>query len=296
MYQLLVLFTGVIISVMVSTNGDLSQSLGTYYAAVIIHIVGTGFAFILCLLKKQKINKKVAVPFWAYLGGAIGAVTTLSNTFAYSQTSMRSLVALGLLGQTITSNIIDTFGWFGMKKHPMRNTTWVGLALSFVGLAVMMDYSDTSGIIAVIVCLFTGVTVVTGRSINSRLSNETGALVGSFYNHVTGLPICIVLSLLLPTTQTITLSTVKPWMFLGGTMGVLVVTLYNITVPKVSAFRLTLLAFIGQVFSGIVIDVAYGKTISPKLFWGSVLISMGLLLSMTLEYLSEKSFAKEKTF
>ena len=56
MYQLLVLLTGVIISVMVSVNGDLSKSFGTYYAAVIIHIIGIIFALVLCVIKKQKIN------------------------------------------------------------------------------------------------------------------------------------------------------------------------------------------------------------------------------------------------
>ncbi len=288
MYQLLVLLVGVLISVMVSVNGDLSNSLGTYYASVIIHMVGTLFALVVCYIKKEKIRKKVVVPFWAYLGGVLGVVTTLFNNYAFTHTSMMSIVALGLLGQSITSNIIDAFGWFGMKKHPISNTTWIGLALSCVGVAIMMDYSDMNKILAMIVCLATGVTVVTSRSINSRLSNETGAIVSSFYNHLVGLPICILLVIFLPTTQRITLSTVKPWMFFGGILGVMVVFLYNITIPKVSAFRLTLLAFIGQIFTGIVIDLAYGQSISPRLFWGAVLIAMGLLLSMVLEYLSEK--------
>lgn len=69
-------------------------------------------------------------------------------------------------------------------------------------------------------------------------------------------------------------------MLCGGMLGVLVVLLYNITVPRISAFRLTLLSFLGQIFSGFLIDLLNQQTISGKMFWGSVLCTLGFLASI----------------
>ena len=205
---------------------------------------------------------------------------------------MTSIVALGLLGQSVTSTLIDAFGLFGVKKRPIEITTWVGFGLSCIGVVIMMDDTVADGIAAIIVSIATGVTVVMARTVNARLSIEKGAFVGSFYNHLVGLPICILLALLLPTAQSITLHNITPWMFLGGMLGVLVVALYNITIPKVSSFRVTLLSFLGQVFSSILIDLVYGQSVSSSLFWGGIVIAIGLLASMILEYLSERKIEK----
>ena len=65
--------------------------------------------------------------------------------------SMTSIVALGLLGQTLTSLVIDNFGLMGMPKHPVRKGALAGLLLSFLGIFVMMDPSMGSAIFAVFV-------------------------------------------------------------------------------------------------------------------------------------------------
>lgn len=44
MYEMLALLTGLILSVMVSVNGNLSGSFGVFRASVIIHVVGILFA------------------------------------------------------------------------------------------------------------------------------------------------------------------------------------------------------------------------------------------------------------
>ena len=54
MYYFLALLVGVVISVMVSLNGGLTQAYGAYGAAVIVHVVGVVFALALCLIKKEK--------------------------------------------------------------------------------------------------------------------------------------------------------------------------------------------------------------------------------------------------
>lgn len=68
MYQILSLLTGIVIAVMVAINGRLTLQYGTFYAAAIIHIVGTAFAFFLCRLRKKRLPIKNPLPVWLYLG------------------------------------------------------------------------------------------------------------------------------------------------------------------------------------------------------------------------------------
>ena len=151
-----------------------------------------------------------------------------------------------------------------------------------------MDRTIGVALLAVIVSLLAGLTVVLARTVNARLSQESSPLVGSLINHIVGLPFCLLLLLGLQRPLAITLSGLTPWMFLGGVFGVLTVCLFNVTVPRVSAFQLTLLAFIGQVFAGIILDFFLGKVFSFTSFMGGLLIALGLLLNMFLKYFSER--------
>ena len=74
------LLTGVVIAVMILWNGQLTAGYGNYAAAVIIHVVGTTLSGVLCLAGRRKVFAKA--PFWAYLGGAIGVLSTLFNNYA----------------------------------------------------------------------------------------------------------------------------------------------------------------------------------------------------------------------
>lgn len=280
METILSLLTGVVIAVMITWNGQLTNGYGNYAAAVIIHVVGTLFSGALCLAGRRKIFAKV--PAWAYLGGAIGVLSTLFNNYAFAHITMTSIVALGLLGQTITSVLLDRFGWLGAPKRPVDRSVAVALICAPIGIFLMLDGSITSSLPAVVLSLGAGVTVVLSRMVNARLASETSPLAGSFVNHLVGLPICVVLLLLVGQWTTPAAGTMEPWMYCGGMLGVTTVLLFNITVPRVSAFRLTLLSFVGQVFTGVALDVMLGQTASAASFRGGLVIAGGLLASQLL--------------
>ena len=70
--MLLPLLVGAIVSVMVSINGNLTGCLGAYTASMVIHAVGTVFAWVLCIAGKKKVFHGWGVPVWAYCGGLFG--------------------------------------------------------------------------------------------------------------------------------------------------------------------------------------------------------------------------------
>ncbi|MDD6770760.1 DMT family transporter [Inconstantimicrobium porci] len=292
MYQLLALLTGITLSVMISINGNLSNQYGVFLSAVIIHVVGSLSAFIMCIFKKDKKPLFTHSPKWIYLGGAIGVCSTVFNNLAYSHISMTSIVALGLLGQALTSLLIDRFGLLGMQKQNFSKTSIPGFIIAFSGMIFMLDTSISDSIIAVFVSLATGISVVLSRTVNARLAEKTGALQGSLINHLVGLPITIVIAIIAGNIYpAASVSTIKPWIYFGGILGVAVVLLFNVTVPKISAFKLTILTFIGQVFTGIGLDLIIGNNYSNNSFIGGIIISCGIAINLFFERRSTQNNA-----
>ena len=77
-----------------------------------------------------------------------------------------------------------------------------------------------------------------------------------------------------------------PWIYTGGMMGVIVVLLCNLTVPRLPAFRLTMLTFVGQIFTGVILDVVAGKGRLDPSFVGGLVIAAGIAVNMGLEKIS----------
>ncbi len=299
MHQLLALLTGLAITVMVSINGQLSLHYGTYLAAVIIHIAGSVFALLLCALKKEKQRPRSAIPLWFYLGGVMGVVTTLCNNLSFGHISITSIMSLGLLGQTVTSLAMDGLGLFGMEKRPFQKSSLIGLTFSLIGMGLMLDRSVTQALYAVLFSLGAGVMVVLSRSVNARLAKEVGALRGSLINHLVGLPVTVLIAVLVCEVTPVAGNpwvSPPPWIYLGGVLGVVTVLLCNLTVPRLSAFSLSVLTFIGQFFTGVLLDVAAGSRSLDASFAGGVIIAAGIAAMLIAEQITSIKAKKKQEY
>ena len=282
MFYLLSLLMGVLISVMVAFNGGLTERYGVYSATVIIHIVGLLIIVAVVCMKREKFFPK-RFPWYLYLGGAIGVLTTVFNNFSFGRISVSALLALGLLGQSLAGLAVDRYGLFGMKKYPFTKEKLLGLALIIAGIASMITSFEA---VAVIVSFIAGVTIVLSRTLNAKLADLTSVRVSSFYNYFVGLLVAIIAFLLLGGNEIMPIDTVsiQNWyIYLGGALGLAIVLLANILVVKVSAFYLTLFVFIGQVFSGVLIDMAITQTVSTRNILGGILVAAGLCVNLIID-------------
>lgn len=290
MYNFLSLLAGVIISFMLAVNGSLTAQYGIFGAAVIIHIVGVLFAlFLLKLLHTPSRKTAGKISWWLYTGGMIGVLTTAFSNFAYGKISITGIIALGLLGQTIASLVIDWLGLFGMTAYPPKKHTLAGVMVAFLGIAVMLNHSFYGTALPVLISLLSGITVVLSRTVNAGLSEQTGALRGSFINHLTGLPVTLILLFLLGGNEAVFNGFIPSphiWIYLGGVLGVITVLLFNVTVPKIPSFRLTLLSFTGQIFTGILLDLITQKGFTMVTFSGGLLVAAGVGITMAGEQFS----------
>jgi transporter family-2 protein len=285
-FHLISFLTGALLSVMILINGRLTERIGLYQATAVIHLAGVLFSLFASWLRKEKPLPRSRSPWWFYLGGVIGVYTALANNFAFGKITLTSIVALGLLGQTMASLVIDTTGWLGMTRRPFRKSTLIGLVFCFAGIGIMLDHSVLEAVLAVWMSFGTGISIVISRSINARLAERIGPLPGSFVNHLTGLPVAYALVLLTAKNQPPVSYPGGPqsWVYLGGVLGVVAVMLFNILVPRISQFHLTVLSFVGQVFTGFFIDLFVGGFAADASFWGGLLIAAGIALNLGLEY------------
>lgn len=140
-------------------------------------------------------------------------------------------------------------------------------------------------VFAVIVSLLTGVTVVTSRTINAKLAQETNVLASTFYNYVAGLTLSLLCFFLLGRNEVMPepFLSGNAWIYLGGFIGVLVVLISNVTVTKISSFHMTVLMFLGQVYGGIVLDTILSGTFSLGNFLGGTFVAIGLFVNLKID-------------
>jgi transporter family-2 protein len=267
---------------MVAFNGRLTERYGVHSATVIIHIAGLLLITIMTISKReQPFLKRQA--WFLYLGGTIGVLTTAFNNLAFSRISVSSILALGLFGQSITGLIIDQYGLLSMPKHAFQKRKICGLFLILCGIISMTNNFD---ILAVMLSFIAGISIVISRTLNAKLAECTTIHTSTFYNYLIGLLFAIPIYFLFGKNEAAFTNFVvspKIYIYFGGIIGVCVVLLSNITVVKISAFYLSLFLFIGQVFSGILIDMVISQTFSPRNLIGGIFVAVGLCINLLLD-------------
>lgn len=139
-------------------------------------------------------------------------------------------------------------------------------------------------LLAAVTC---GITVVVSRTTNAGLSRSISNTASTFYNYLTGGIVSLIVLLL---SNEIAPSWVLPnsisefIMFFGGIVGVFSILLSNYITPKISAFQFTIILFISQIFTGIIIDWLRYDTLSIGKIIGGILVLFGLIYNSYIDY------------
>lgn len=290
MYYLLSVLSAVLIAVMVVANGELTRVYDMYSATVIIHIVGLVLVSGIVFYKKEKIFGYRHLPLSAFLGGAIGVVSTLFINHAFGRISVSAIIALILLGQSISALVVDQFGLFDMPVKTLDMGNLFGLLFTAFGILQLL-----SGLafrpLPIIFSFLTGVFLLLSRNINAQLAGKTSVMVSTWYNYSVGLAVSIIVALIaggiglsgLPVKISPSVG-----IYLGGAIGVFVVALSNASTSKIPAFQMTLILFAGQMFAGIGLDVMLSQSFSKPNLVGGVFVTLGLFVNLWLERSKER--------
>ncbi len=286
MYYLISVVTGVLISVMIAVNGGLTSFYGPYQASVVIHITGLVFVSFLMLLKREAFFHSRKLRLYIYLGGPIGVATTVFNNIAFGRISVSAILALILLGQSISSIIIDNYGLFKMAKCPFYARKWWGVIFCLCGILFMLSGSQRDAAVPILISFLSGITIVLARTFNADLAKETSVLKSTLYNYLSGLLVSFAVMLLLPLAPWPQLPGITEyfWIYLGGVLGTVIVVFSNLTVTKIPSFYVTLLVFSGQIFSGLLIDFLLTGYFPMKIFIGGIFVALGMGVNLWFDF------------
>lgn len=135
-------------------------------------------------------------------------------------------------------------------------------------------------IIAIIVSILSGVTIVLSRTTNALLSMKTNTLISTFYNYLVGLFFSIIILLVFKDSELgfSQINKIPSYIYLlGGPIGILAVFFSSYLALKIPSLVMTLLLFFGQIVSAIIIDCFLTNTLDTGNIIGGMLVFIGLL-------------------
>lgn len=138
----------------------------------------------------------------------------------------------------------------------------------------------------IILAVLCGCITIISMIINSHLAIRIGVFKGTLINYIVGLTTTLLLMIIVKSSVNLSYSSfskIPVWALLGGMIGVAVVASSNVILPKIPTIYTTLLIFIGQLFTGIIIDYFMVGFISKGKIIGGLLILLGLLYNSNVE-------------
>lgn len=137
MNYIISILIGAMVSLMCMFNGTLSNAYGNYTSSIIIHLVGLILLIVIILLKKTKISIKKDIPIYLYSAGAVGVFTVVFTNISFLKLGASLTIAIGLLGQSAISIIVDHLGILGAKVNKFNRKKLIGLSVIIIGILVM---------------------------------------------------------------------------------------------------------------------------------------------------------------
>lgn len=299
MPSILGILNGFMYSVMNLFNAQLSQLYGNAAATAMIHLVGLAALLPFAFHWGRPAGK---APWYLYIGGPTGILMVLCANAGISGVGITMNLSLALLGQMTLSAVIDQKGWFGISPSPMNGKKAASMGVILLGICVMLFWPGENGLpagndapvlaVAAGLSFLSGFAIVAARISNAKLAAKAGLGFSTVMNYVTGLlGSLIVLAVSgFPMAQPFPAQGVSFTVYLGGLMGVASIIICNLITLRLTNVRMTLLIFVGQIFSGVLLDAFLLHIFSPGQLAGGLLVAAGL----TLNVLSDRGRAELK--
>ncbi|MGB5822922.1 MAG: DMT family transporter [Proteocatella sp.] len=145
--------------------------------------------------------------------------------------------------------------------------------------------------------IIAGASIVLARIVNYKLAEKIGIFQGTFFNNLVGLVFSIIFLLLsseFAGLDAIKFNTSSILIYLGGFLGVIVVSVSSYMTPKMSAFYFTLFLFVGQLFAATAIDYILLGSVSAGKATGGILVLSGLIYNLSIDAKNEKIISLEQ--
>jgi transporter family-2 protein len=132
---------GGLVGMQAPVNSRLGKSVGSLEAATFSFLVGTAALVLILLVARGGIGglgQIGRVPWWALVGGLLGAVYVSVALVAVRTLGASGLTAAVIGGQLVISVIVDRFGLLGVTKQNIDAGRVLGIVLLVAGVALVV--------------------------------------------------------------------------------------------------------------------------------------------------------------
>ncbi len=132
---------GCLVGMQAPINSRLGKTIGSIQAATFSFLIGTAVLLLIVGFAHGSFGdfaKVGKVPWWALVGGLLGAVYVTVALVAVRTLGASGLTAVVITGQLAVSVAIDRFGLLGIAKEHIDASRIVGLALLVVGVVLVV--------------------------------------------------------------------------------------------------------------------------------------------------------------
>lgn len=142
-YYLIAFAAGLGITLQTTLNSQLARGLGgdPVTAALFSFAAGAFSLGIYSLLRGGLFTTLAAIPSqprWSLTGGLIGACALFSYVLLAPKIGFSALLGLAIVGQLLSSQVIDHFGLLGAMRRPVSILKLSGVLVMLIGLAIML--------------------------------------------------------------------------------------------------------------------------------------------------------------
>jgi bacterial/archaeal transporter family-2 protein len=282
---------GALTAIQARINGQLGLRLDDGFVAAAVSF-GTGLALMTVLSLVIPAGRRGAVrlvrglrdggiPWWMVAGGAAGAFTVATQGLAVGIIGV-SLFTVGLVaGQTVCGLVVDRVGYGPAGVVPVTPARLVGGVLTLGAVAISLSGGALGEIPLWMLVLpfIAGVGIAWQQATNGRLRQKVGTpLTATLANFTVG-------TVLLVATAAIHVAIVgpphplpaDPWLYLGGSLGVVYIFLSAAIVAYTGVLLLGLASVVGQLIMSGVLDAVWPTAESPSAPIELAMIAVALL-------------------
>ena len=142
LYALLPLAGGALIAAQAPINARLRVALASPLgSAFLSFVIGTA----LLLIAVAVVGDGASVlkdlgdgPWWAYAGGACGAVFVVATLLAAPRVGVTTTFVAVIAGQVVAAALIDRLGWLGQPQIPLSGERIAAIGLLVVSLVLLV--------------------------------------------------------------------------------------------------------------------------------------------------------------
>jgi bacterial/archaeal transporter family-2 protein len=127
-------------TISVAVNAQLKTILQSPIAAATINFL-VGFSILTILLafgilKSYNLDLIAITPWWAFLGGLLGAIFVTLSTLIVPKLGLTTTTLVVVFSQMFMSMVIDQLGWFGAIKYPITTPKILGIATLVIAIII----------------------------------------------------------------------------------------------------------------------------------------------------------------